>query len=203
MHILIVFLLLVLLFGFNRVAAFVWWTVLGATEEGQVKYWTHAGKESLAKERRCERAPFTLLLGPIRAFALLLLRKAKMAEPPNLKLTAVFEPCEGGGFHAFIRAFPGIPPQGETIDETEANLTDTLGYYLLDGLEDNLSGLKVTDRVEVELQILVGLQDANAIKNLGRPFDRNRESPTPGGQTFSSPRIPPVVKSVSYGPRAT
>jgi hypothetical protein len=28
MHILLAFLLLVLLFGFNRVAAFVWWTVL-------------------------------------------------------------------------------------------------------------------------------------------------------------------------------
>jgi len=89
-----------------------------------------------------------------------------MAEPPNLKLTAVFEPCEEGGFHAFIREIPGIHSQGETIDETEANLTDALGLYLLDGLEDKLSGLKVTDGVEVGLQIPVVLQDANAINNL-------------------------------------
>jgi predicted RNase H-like HicB family nuclease len=63
-----------------------------------------------------------------------------MAEPPNVKLTAVFEPCEEGGFHAFIREIPGIHTQGETIGETQANLTDALGRYLLDGLEDNSRG---------------------------------------------------------------
>lgn len=43
-----------------------------------------------------------------------------------MKLTAVFEPCEEGGFMAFIEEIPGVITQGETIEETAANLEDAL-----------------------------------------------------------------------------
>jgi predicted RNase H-like HicB family nuclease len=69
----------------------------------------------------------------------------------KLKITAVFERCEEGGYHAFIPEIPGVHTQGETIEETSENLTNALGLFLLDELEDKLSALKPTDRIEVEL----------------------------------------------------
>lgn len=45
-------------------------------------------------------------------------------EIPKAKLIAVFEPCEEGGYHAFIPEIPGIHTQGETLEETRENLAD-------------------------------------------------------------------------------
>ncbi len=41
-------------------------------------------------------------------------------------MTAVFEPCEEGGFIAYIQEIPGINTQGETIDEAKENLTEAI-----------------------------------------------------------------------------
>jgi predicted RNase H-like HicB family nuclease len=39
-------------------------------------------------------------------------------------LTAVFEPREEGGFHAFIKEIPGVHSEGEKIEEAQKNLMD-------------------------------------------------------------------------------
>ncbi len=69
----------------------------------------------------------------------------------EVKLTAVYERCKEGGYHAFIPEIPGVHAQGETIEETTENLDDALGLFFLDTLEDKLSGIKPSDRIEVEL----------------------------------------------------
>jgi len=73
------------------------------------------------------------------------------SEQPKVKLTAVFEACEEGGYHAFIPEIRGVHTQGETIKEATENLVDALGLFLLDELEDKLSSIKPTNRIEVEL----------------------------------------------------
>jgi predicted RNase H-like HicB family nuclease len=72
-------------------------------------------------------------------------------ETPKAKLIAVFEPCEEGGYHAFIPEIPGIHTQGETLEETRENLADAIAHWLVDELEDKLSNVKPTDRVEIDL----------------------------------------------------
>jgi len=44
----------------------------------------------------------------------------------NIELTAVYEPCEEGGYIAYIEEIPGINSQGESIDEAKENLTDAI-----------------------------------------------------------------------------
>ena len=44
----------------------------------------------------------------------------------NMKLTAVFEPDEDGGYIAYIEEIPGVNTQGETLDEAKANILDAL-----------------------------------------------------------------------------
>jgi predicted RNase H-like HicB family nuclease len=44
----------------------------------------------------------------------------------NINLTAVFEPCEEGGFLAYIDEIKGINTQGETIEEAKENLADAI-----------------------------------------------------------------------------
>lgn len=41
-------------------------------------------------------------------------------------MTAVFEPCEEGGYIAYIEEIPGINSQGETIEEAKENLTEAI-----------------------------------------------------------------------------
>lgn len=41
-------------------------------------------------------------------------------------MTAVFEPCEEGGYLAYIQEINGINSQGETIEEAKENLTDAV-----------------------------------------------------------------------------
>lgn len=45
------------------------------------------------------------------------------------QLTAVFEPCEEGGFLAYIEEIPGINTQGETLDEAKTNLNDAMAIF--------------------------------------------------------------------------
>ncbi len=44
----------------------------------------------------------------------------------NIEMTAVFEPCDDGGFLAYVQEIPGINTQGETIDEAKENLSDAV-----------------------------------------------------------------------------
>ncbi len=44
----------------------------------------------------------------------------------SLRLTAVFEAAEEGGFIGSIEEMPGVNTQGETIEETKANLLEAL-----------------------------------------------------------------------------
>ena len=48
----------------------------------------------------------------------------------KLKLTAVFEEAEEGGFVAFIEEIPGVNTQGETLEEAKANLLEALDLVL-------------------------------------------------------------------------
>jgi predicted RNase H-like HicB family nuclease len=48
----------------------------------------------------------------------------------KLKLTAVFEEVEEGGYIAFIEELPGVNTQGETLEESKANLLEALELVL-------------------------------------------------------------------------
>ncbi len=47
-----------------------------------------------------------------------------------MKLTAVFEPAQEGGYVCWLEEMPGVQSQGETIEEARANLTDALRLSL-------------------------------------------------------------------------
>lgn len=44
----------------------------------------------------------------------------------KLKLTAVFEKADEGGYIAYIEEVPGVNTQGETIEEAKSNLREAL-----------------------------------------------------------------------------
>lgn len=44
----------------------------------------------------------------------------------NIEMTAVFEPCDEGGFIAYIQEIDGINTQGETLEEAKENLADAV-----------------------------------------------------------------------------
>ncbi|MCX6271808.1 MAG: type II toxin-antitoxin system HicB family antitoxin [Bacteroidetes bacterium] len=44
----------------------------------------------------------------------------------SLKLTAVFEPAEEGGFLAYVEEIDGINSQGTTLEEARENLIDAI-----------------------------------------------------------------------------
>ncbi|MBC8146606.1 MAG: type II toxin-antitoxin system HicB family antitoxin [Bacteroidetes bacterium] len=48
----------------------------------------------------------------------------------NLKLTAIFEPDEEGGYIAYIEEIPGVNSQGETLDEAKENILDALNLVM-------------------------------------------------------------------------
>jgi len=41
-------------------------------------------------------------------------------------MTAVFEPCDEGGFIAYVQELSGINTQGETLEEAKENLADAV-----------------------------------------------------------------------------
>jgi predicted RNase H-like HicB family nuclease len=47
-----------------------------------------------------------------------------------MKLTAVFEPVEEGGYVCWLEEMPGVQSQGETVEEARANLIDALEVSL-------------------------------------------------------------------------
>lgn len=44
----------------------------------------------------------------------------------KIEMTAVFEPCDEGGYIAYIEEIPGINSQGETIEEAKENLMEAI-----------------------------------------------------------------------------
>jgi predicted RNase H-like HicB family nuclease len=44
----------------------------------------------------------------------------------NIETTAVFEPCDEGGYMAYIQEIPGINSQGETLEDAKENLADAI-----------------------------------------------------------------------------
>lgn len=48
----------------------------------------------------------------------------------NQRLTAVYVPCEEGGYSAFIEEIPGVNSQGESLEEAKRNLRDALQMVL-------------------------------------------------------------------------
>lgn len=51
--------------------------------------------------------------------------------PRSMKINAVFEPQEDGGYTAYIPALPGCISEGDTLDEAKRNILDALMGYLL------------------------------------------------------------------------
>jgi len=47
-------------------------------------------------------------------------------------MTAVFEPCEEGGFIAYVQEISGINTQGETLEEAKENLVDAVNLVFDD-----------------------------------------------------------------------
>ena len=66
-----------------------------------------------------------------------------------MKLTVVLDPCEEGGYHAWVPALPGCHSEGETEEEAVANITEAIELYLEDD-EASLPGPPAR-RVEVVL----------------------------------------------------
>lgn len=50
----------------------------------------------------------------------------------NIEMTAVFEPCDEGGFIAYVQEISGINTQGETLEEAKENLTDAVNLVFED-----------------------------------------------------------------------
>lgn len=44
----------------------------------------------------------------------------------KIKITAVFEEADEGGYIAYIEEIPGVNTQGETLEEAKENLYDAL-----------------------------------------------------------------------------
>jgi predicted RNase H-like HicB family nuclease len=44
----------------------------------------------------------------------------------SFELTAIYEPCDEGGFIAYIEEIPGINSQGDSIEEAKENLADAI-----------------------------------------------------------------------------
>ena len=53
----------------------------------------------------------------------------------SIEMTAVFEPCDEGGFIAYVQEIPGINTQGKTIDEAKENLADAVNLVFKEECE--------------------------------------------------------------------
>lgn len=58
----------------------------------------------------------------------------------RIEMTAAFEPCEEGGFIAYIQEISGINTQGETLEEAKANLAEAVNLVFE---EISVSDLKI------------------------------------------------------------
>ena len=67
------------------------------------------------------------------------------------KFTIVFEKCEEGGYHAYMRQNPGVQTEGETIQETMEN---SFELFFRDELEGEIAKQSLdADRFEIEFAL--------------------------------------------------
>jgi predicted RNase H-like HicB family nuclease len=70
------------------------------------------------------------------------------------KFTIVFEKCEEGGYHAYMRENPGVQTEGETIQETMGNFIDAFELFFRDELEGEIAKQSLdADRFEIEFAL--------------------------------------------------
>lgn len=69
-----------------------------------------------------------------------------------MKVTAVFEPAQEGGYSCFVEEVPAAISQGETLEEAKANLLEALRLVLecqRELAEQNLSPNAVRETIEL------------------------------------------------------
>jgi predicted RNase H-like HicB family nuclease len=69
-----------------------------------------------------------------------------------MKVTAVFEPAQEGGYTCFVEEIPAAISQGETLAEARANLVEALKLVLecqRELVEKNLSSKAVREIIEL------------------------------------------------------
>lgn len=69
-----------------------------------------------------------------------------------MKLTAVFEPADEGGYTCFVEEVPAAISQGETLEEAKTNLLDALKLVLQcqrELAEENLSPNALRQPIEL------------------------------------------------------
>lgn len=64
------------------------------------------------------------------------------------KLTIVIEPCEEGGFSAYIAEVPGAVSQGETVEEAREMVMDALAELTAFRREQVAAGTMAGRRIE-------------------------------------------------------
>ena len=64
----------------------------------------------------------------------------------KIEMTAVFEPCDEGGYLAYIDEIPGINTQGESLEEAKENLSDAINLMF----EERRSLRKRTQKRTIE-----------------------------------------------------
>jgi predicted RNase H-like HicB family nuclease len=70
------------------------------------------------------------------------------------KFTIVFEKCEEGGYHAYMRENPGVQTEGETIQETMENFIDAFELFFRDELEGEIAKQSLdADRFEARRKV--------------------------------------------------
>jgi predicted RNase H-like HicB family nuclease len=66
-----------------------------------------------------------------------------------LRITVVIEPCDKGGFSAHVPVFPGCFGEGETLEETLADIREAIELYA-GAFEDDLVIEKGAQIIELE-----------------------------------------------------
>lgn len=61
----------------------------------------------------------------------------------KIEMTAVFEPCDEGGYIAYIEEIPGINSQGETIEDAKENLSEAINLMF-----EERRASRITDKKE-------------------------------------------------------
>ncbi len=72
----------------------------------------------------------------------------------NRTLTAVFEPCDEGGFHAYIKEIPGVHSEGENLAKAQENLMDAFHTLLAYRMEKALKNKDVSKSRSIEAELV-------------------------------------------------
>ena len=67
-----------------------------------------------------------------------------------MKVQAVLEPSEDGGYTAVVPSLPGCISEGETRDEALANIKEAIELYL-EPVEDDLSSTPGAEVIEIAI----------------------------------------------------